>query len=103
VVRLFRWIAIAAWAIGIGCSFLGEWVERSALRQPSEPVGEYSVPMRLKGVIRYVTPDQQFYNTLAQIGFPGGLVAFLLFGSASEWLRRRQKGPLPNSKGASGG
>jgi hypothetical protein len=96
VARLFRWIAVAAWAIGIFSWSLGAWIETAALHQPSEPSGEYSVPMQVKGVVRYVTPDQQFYDTLAHVGFVGGIAGVLLFGLGSERLRRREKGPLSN-------
>ena len=48
-------------------------IEGRVLRQPSQPVGEYTVPMEVKGVIRYVTPHQWYYDHLALIGFFGGL------------------------------
>jgi hypothetical protein len=87
--RVLRFLSIAAWAVGM-ISWFPLWqIEGAALRQPSTPSGAYSVPMHVKGVIRYVTPNQKFYDGVAQITFAGGIVIFMIAGTAAERLRRR--------------
>jgi hypothetical protein len=71
--------------------FLLAGVETAALRHPTEPSGEYSVPIKVKCCVHYVTPDQEFYDRLAFVGFVGGVLASLLFTTTSDWLQRRQK------------
>jgi hypothetical protein len=62
------------------------YIQGDALNQPTEPAGEYSEPMHVKGVVRYVTPDQQYYDTLGYIGSWSGL----LTAAFAIWLLRRQ-------------
>jgi hypothetical protein len=95
-VRIFRWISMAAWAIGLISLFLLAGVETAALRHPTEPTDVYSVPIKVKCCIHYVTPDQGFYDRLAFIGFVGGLLASLVFMKGGDWLQSRQKGPPQN-------
>jgi hypothetical protein len=97
-VRILRWIGMGGWAIGFISWFLLAGVETAALHQPTEPTGEYSVPLNVKCVVRYVTPDQALYDKLAFIGFVGGLLAAVLFMKGGEWLQGRQKEQPRNSQ-----
>ena len=49
--------------------------------------------MKLKGVVRFVTPEQEMWDRLAQIGFIGGLA--IGFGTflAEKRLEKRNSGP----------
>jgi hypothetical protein len=95
-VRLFHWLSIAGWAVGFASLLLLGGIESAALRHPREPTSEYTVPLRVKCCIRYVTPDQEFYDRLAFMGLFGGGLAFLLFANCGEWLQRRHKETIGN-------
>jgi hypothetical protein len=89
--KAIQGLGIAAWTVMILSWFPLAKIETQALFQPHEPVGEYSKPMHVKGVVRYVTPQQEFEDNLAHYGFVGGwAVCFLCFGT-SFWLKRREK------------
>jgi hypothetical protein len=91
VIRIFHWMSMAAWAVGFVSVFLLAGVETAALRHPTEPTGEYSVPMKVKCCVHYVTSDQDFYDKLAFNGFVGGVLASVVFMRVIRWLEDRQK------------
>jgi hypothetical protein len=92
-VRVFQWLSMAGWAVGFVSLFLLGGVETAALRHPTEPTGAYTVPIKVKCCIHYVTRDQARYDRLAFIGFVGGGLACLLFVKCGEWLQIRLRGP----------
>jgi len=89
--------AMLAWGAG---AFLLEYIIGN---QPLEPVGEYSVPVLVEGVKHYATPAQQFYDALTNYIFFWALIFSALCTALSYGLTKIQKGPPPNSKGATRG
>ncbi|MGH6985567.1 MAG: hypothetical protein ACRED9_01845 [Caulobacteraceae bacterium] len=71
-----RTAAIAAWAIGLGSWLPMALIENNALHNPDRPSGELTAPLRIKGTVRYVTPDEASIDGAANIGFWTGLLAF---------------------------
>jgi len=95
-VRVFDWLSAAAWVIGFVSLLLLGGAESAALHHPKEPIGEYTVPLKVKCCIHYVTPDQELYDRLAFIGFVGGGLVCLLFMKCGEWLQVRNKETIGN-------
>jgi hypothetical protein len=89
-----RCAAIAVWAVAIACWFPLAHIEGQTLSQPDHPTAIYSRPMHLKGVTRYVTPDQERWDSLATVGFVGGIFGFAALAFA---LRRFDKRKQPTS------
>ena len=78
-----------AWSIGIVSWCLMVAVEWHAL--PDHPVAPYVQPLRLKGVVRYVTPAQEREDYFAHIGFWGAWVVGASALIAIKFLENRQK------------
>ena len=76
--KALRTIAYAVWGTAIVSWFPMAYIETAALQQPDHPVGEYSEPMHVKGVVRYVTPSQKLWDDVAQVGFFGGIASFFV-------------------------
>jgi hypothetical protein len=89
---------MAAGVMGFVSLLLLGGVESAALRYPKESTGEYTVPIKVKCCMRYVTPDLEFYDRWTFIGFVGGGLACLLFMKCGEWLQVRQKGTIGNPR-----
>jgi hypothetical protein len=87
-------------AIGIAafCLMVPAWVdlaeiETRALWHPDHATAVYTVPLHIKGVVRYVTPDQKRWDQLGQVGFWGGWLVGMIAGCTLEWLKRRAPKP----------
>ena len=87
---------MAAGALAFVSMFLLAGAESAALHYPREPSGEYTVPLKAKCCIHYVTPDLELYDRWAFIGFVGGVLACLLFMKCGEWLQLRHKETMGN-------
>jgi hypothetical protein len=80
--------------IAAGCvvmvsgTFLIE-IEGRALSHPDHATALYTEPLHLKGVIRYVTPDQKRWDHLADMGFFGGWLVGFTAGGVLNWLMKR--------------
>jgi hypothetical protein len=87
--RAFRAVYFVAWA-----TMMISWlplasIETKALSQPDRYSSPYTQPMKLKGVVRYVTPNQEWWDRVAHIGFGGGwLVGVGAFAMA--WREKRK-------------
>jgi hypothetical protein len=53
-------------------------MEAPLLSQPDHAVPPYTVAMHLKGVVRYVTPEQYLWNNVAYYLFFGGIAVAML-------------------------
>ena len=82
-------IGIAAWLVGIVSWFPLASIETAALSQPDHAAGEFTQPMHLKGVVRYVTPEQQRRDNLAHMGFAGGWILGATGLLTGRWLKNR--------------
>ena len=71
VKKYLFYIVLPFWCVGIASWFLLDSVETRALSQPKHAIAPYTRPMRLKGVVRYVTPDQEKWDDLGEAGFLG--------------------------------
>ena len=54
------------------------YIETAALNQPDSPTERYTEPMHVKGVVRYVTPNQMLWDNVAHVGFIGGIGFFFV-------------------------
>jgi hypothetical protein len=87
--RAFKGIYFIAWAIMVASWFPLASIESKALSQPNHYSAPYTQPMKLKGVVRYVTPSQEWWDSAAHIGFGGGwIVGVLAF--AVVWREKRK-------------
>lgn len=68
--------AYAVWALAMISFFPMAIIETEALRQPDHPTGPYTEAMHVKGVLRYVTPNQMLWDNIAQFCFIGGIGGF---------------------------
>jgi len=88
---------VAMWTLMMVSWFPMSSIETKALSQPDHYAAPYIRPMHLKGVIRYVTPDQEKWDGLAHTGFFGGWVAGVSIFILMKWLERREKSKKENS------
>jgi hypothetical protein len=72
VQMILLFVIIISWGIGMLSWLPMAEIETQALSQPHRPTGQFSQPMEVKGVVRYVTPTQRKVDDLAQWGFSGG-------------------------------
>ena len=85
--KLVTAVAIAAWCVLMTSLIELGYIETKALSQPAAPIGDFSNPMKLKGVIRYVTPKQERLDNIAHIGLLGGITIFMV---AAFFLRKNR-------------
>ncbi|HEY1961055.1 MAG TPA: hypothetical protein VGG69_01450 [Rhizomicrobium sp.] len=78
-----------AWITGMVSWFPGAEMERAALSQPDHPTAQFTQPMNLKGVTRYVTPQQYRIAELAKWSFLGSWAVCLSSILLYRWLERR--------------
>jgi hypothetical protein len=83
------WFTICALGIGGGSWLSLSYIEAAALSQPHHATTEYSQPMRVKGVTRYVTAHQQEWDSWAKKGFYGAIL--LVFAAAAMETRSGRK------------
>lgn len=88
--RIRHWIAVATGVICVPSWLLIAGIEGPVGHHPSKPDGEYSVPLLVQGVVRYVTPKQKFYDHAARVAFAGSVAIGFLTVAISEWLKRRR-------------
>jgi hypothetical protein len=67
--RAFKVLFVIAWIVGIGSWFPLERVEDGALSRPDHPTDQYSRPLHIKGVVRYVTPTEELVDGIAYKAF----------------------------------
>jgi biotin transporter BioY len=88
---MMTWPMGVAWLVGIISLCILAEVEDTALKQPSRPTAEFSQPMNVKGVVRYVTPGQARADEIAHWTLFGGALIFI----GSGWLNRRNEKNKP--------
>jgi hypothetical protein len=86
-----KWITgLVGWIYAI--SFIAMVVvEFRAFDQPSHQTAEYTRPMQVKSVVRYVTPMQERIDVLAHWGAFGGLVALAACVASARWIEHRRE------------
>ncbi len=82
-----RWKSWAGTALGVAFLLISStaWfvmfqIETAALRRPDHAIGQYTAPLHVKGVVRYVTPQEQLWDSVAQNVFGANWLAAILFG-----------------------
>jgi hypothetical protein len=81
-----------------GCIAMASWiplaeVEDRALLHPDHATAAYTVPLHIKGVVRYVTPDQKWWDQIGQLGFWGGWLIAISAGGTLQLLKNRSPKP----------
>jgi hypothetical protein len=66
-------LCFASWGVGF-------WLEWQILSQPDRPTEQFTRPIHLKGVVRYATPNQEYWNALALYGFLGSWAVGIYLG-----------------------
>ncbi|MGN6517375.1 MAG: hypothetical protein ACTHLR_16230 [Rhizomicrobium sp.] len=84
----------AAWLVGMISWFPMAEIETDALKQPDRPTAEFTQPLHIKGVVRYVTPKQATIDEIAHWTFLGGW----LVGVGGILLDRWSKRKKPNQR-----
>jgi hypothetical protein len=88
--RAFQILFLATWLVSFGSWFPIATVEDRALMHPNHRTDEFSRPLNIKGVVRYVTPAEEVVDGLATEAFFIGSIAcgFAAIGMAV--AKRRQ-------------
>lgn len=81
----------AVWLIGMISWFPMAEIETAALKQPDHPTSEFSQPLHVKGVVRYVTPQQARIDEIAHWTFFGGIAALVGFALLNRYLKRNER------------
>jgi hypothetical protein len=79
-----------AWVVGMVSWFPGAEIEAAALKQPNHPTAEYTEPMHLKGVVRYVTPTQAEISEITRWTFLGGCLVGFGAGLLGNRLKKKK-------------
>jgi hypothetical protein len=77
------------WLLGMLSWFPMAEIESAALSQPDHPTGQFTQPMDVKGVVRYVTPKQATIDEISRWGFLGGWLALVGGALLYRWLEKR--------------
>lgn len=80
---------IVAWLVVMLSWFLSAEIEIAAISQPNRPTGQFTQPMNLKGVVRYVTPKQATIDEISNWGFLGGWLIFVSGVLFYRWLDKK--------------
>jgi len=67
--RAFQILFLGAWFASFGSWFPIATVEDRALMHPDHRTNEFSRPLNIKGVVRYVTPTEEVVDGLATKAF----------------------------------
>jgi hypothetical protein len=67
--KAFRILFLGAWLVSFGSWFPIATVEDRALMHPDHRTDEFSRPLNIKGVVRYVTPTEEIIDDLATKSF----------------------------------
>jgi len=67
--RTFQALFLGAWLVSFGSWFPIATVEDRALMHPDHRTDEFSRPLSIKGVVRYVTPAEELTDGLATKAF----------------------------------
>ena len=87
--KIVSYVAIPIWCVGIVSGIELFSIESKVLLQPDHPTAQYSRPMHLKGVVRYVTPSQEMWDGLAFKGFAGAWLLLVGIVIVIRWLEKR--------------
>lgn len=74
---VFRCLLLAGLGLSVLTVGASWWLEKTLSRQPVQSVGSYSVPLKIKSGVHYVTPRQKAGYLLIE---PSYLLALLLAG-----------------------
>ena len=67
--KVLRTVALGAAVPGVISWISLATIETNALSHPDFPTESYSQPLKVKGVVRYVTSDQKHIDLVANIAF----------------------------------
>jgi len=100
--KAFRILFLGAWLVSFGSWFPIATVEDRALMHPDHRTDEFSRPLNIKGVVRYVAPAEEVTDGLATKAFFVGSVAcgFAAIGMALAKRRDAQDKSKPVTGGA---
>jgi len=73
--KVFQILFLGAWLVSFGSWFPIATVEDRALMHPDHRTDEFSRPLNIKGVVRYVTPTEEVVDGLATKAFFIGSIA----------------------------
>jgi hypothetical protein len=93
--RAFQIFFLGAWFVSFGSWFPIATVEDRALMRPDHRTDEFSRPLNIKGVVRYVTPTEEVVDDVSTKAFFIGSVAcgFAAIGMAIAKRRAPQDEP----------
>jgi hypothetical protein len=99
--KAFQILFLGAWLVSFGSWFPIATVEDRALMHPDHPTDEFSRPLNIKGVVRYVTPAEEVVDGLATKAFFIGSIAcgFAAIGMAVA-KRREARGKSNTAVGS---
>jgi hypothetical protein len=78
--------------IGAASWCTGSYIETVALRGPDHAIGPRDTPLRVKGVVRYVTASEALSYRIALVVFLGDIAGFGLVALVTKSRRRDRKG-----------
>jgi hypothetical protein len=87
--RAFQIVFLSTWLVSFGSWFPIATVEDRALMHPSHRTDEFSRPLNIKGVVRYVTPTEEVIDGLATKAFFIGSIACGFAAVGMAMARRR--------------
>ena len=90
--KAFQISFLGAWLVSFGSWFPIATIEDRALMHPGHRTDEFSRPLNIKGVVRYVTPTEEVVDGLATKAFFIGSIAcgFAAIGMAVAKRRNAQ-------------
>jgi hypothetical protein len=90
-------IFLGAWVVSFGSWFPIATVEDRALMHPDHRTDEFSRPLNIKGVVRYVTPAEEITDAIATKAFFIGSITcgFAAIGMALAKRREAQDKSKP--------
>ena len=73
--KAFQIVFLGTWLVSFGSWFPIATVEDRALMHPNHRTDEFSRPLNIKGIVRYVTPTEEVVDGLATKAFFIGSIA----------------------------
>jgi hypothetical protein len=87
--KLFCIVCIAAWCVFMVALMTTGAIEAAALFQPSTADFTYVRPQTIKGVVHYLTENQDRIYSISQPAIPFAFVSTISLWMAFYWLNRR--------------
>lgn len=87
LVRAVKGLVAAFWLVAMIAWFPAARIETAALSHPDHATVEYTEPLHIKGVVRYVSAYDKRIDHLCSIAFIGGLAVSVCLFAALVALR----------------